>query len=214
MKRINIILCLTFLGIVWGQSFINDDPYIRGRNLLNSGKWNELEDGLWWNTFEKYNKWPYFMYTVCVDLPVETMMDIEVYNYQNYSKNWIPQLIKGEKVGDAVQYLQYDFYPMTNRDVCQTWHHTLYKKGSQVYINTVDHPSCPNVLKVHMFEDVHKFIYPDTDSKGKECTRMTYIGVEDPKGILGKTYWITKFLYVHFYKQHFAAYKEFLKTMM
>jgi len=234
MKSINIIIYLCLINFAVGffgtkYGYVNDNPFERGKELVNSDKWKKISDGLWWHTFKQYSKWPYFKYTVCTNVSISdnmhyhdilkmcnNLMDIEVNNYEICSKNWIDQLISGYEITKDIEYLQYDFFPLTNRDVCQQSSQIPFKGGHQIYFTTNftrDYDKCPNQLKIHMFEDVHKFIYPDIDENGNACNRMTYVGVEDPKGDLDYFRWSIKYLYVYFYQQHFRKYKKFLKSI-
>jgi hypothetical protein len=124
------------------RSFV-EEGFQRGQSLLESEKWQRIEDGLWWHTFREYSVWPYFMYSVCTKVPIDnqenkhrlykrnvivdnalctTLLDIEVYHYPQCSKHWIFQLLRGYQEDTSTQYLEYNFFPFPNRGVCQTYH--------------------------------------------------------------------------------------------
>jgi hypothetical protein len=273
------MICLKLLLIVWTLAYMvmlllspkvsarNSEPsfveegFQRGQTLLESDKWQAIEDGLWWHTFREYSVWPYFMYSVCTKVPIErndletahplykrnvivenascsTLLDIEVYHYPTCSRAWIPQLLQGKSQDDtSTQYLEYNFFPFQNRDVCQSYHlrqsalwtsldgNVIRPNSSleeesiiQVFIETTT-PSkeerCKNKDKpLWMYEDVHKFFYPDVDEEGEPCNRMIYIGVEDPRGNLYYFRGFLKYVYRYFYQSHFAAYKTFLHKIV
>lgn len=191
--------------------------------LLQNKRWGNTMIGVNGNRIRTLNggtsEFPYYRYDLSFEnVSIDFLYNIEGPDYPTASKNWIPQLIKGETVecGDPYkkycpQYLAYSFWPtpFSDRDVCQICCTTKTSSIAdiQMAVRTVPFKYCDSVSNetlVHMTEHVAKFFWVN----GTQI-RFTYLGSEDPGGNFPA--WFMKLSYPWAYSSHIKSYVKYVK---